>query len=118
VKALLRRISKLEHSTSVRPLSIMEQHDSAYQEASIRLTGKRFEDLEGDSPVIKAVFKDVREGFVSRLSESDQDRLIVDLARAVGLKAAPSVGNLFDANEMCAMIAELENDLRTSADAG
>ena len=79
---LVHRIRQLERVRALAgPSTPMERFQRALDEASVRLTGKCFDQISGDDAAVDLVLNDLGQSFVRELGDSELETLTAELAR-------------------------------------
>jgi len=77
---LAKRVAKLEHAeifASARP--VWTRLEGALNDASLRITGKPFNDVSADEATTGIVWADLEERFIRNLGAADLDTLIAEV---------------------------------------
>jgi len=86
---ILQRVAKLEHSGLLMLTApVSERFNAALDEAAHRLMGASYDSFKHDPAAQDRIVEDVTSGFCRRLSQADQDTLIVELERIAGVSAS------------------------------
>jgi hypothetical protein len=76
------RVRQLERVRALAsPSTLMERFQRALDKASVRLTGKCFDQISGDDAAVELVLNDLSQSFVRQLDDSELETLSGELAR-------------------------------------
>lgn len=79
---LVHRVRQLERVRALAgPPTARDRFQRALDEASVRLTGKRAEQISGDAAALDVVFAELRQSYIGQLTDTDLEILLAEFER-------------------------------------